>query len=312
MPLDEQTKALLELSAALPPVETLTPDEARAGMEERAPLTAGPPQPVADVTDRIIPGPGGEIPIRVYAPGGQRPMPGLVYVHGGGWVVGSLRTHDVVCRALANGGGCTVVSVDYRLAPEHKFPAAIDDAEAATRWVFDNAVQLGIDPERIAVGGDSAGGNLAAAVSLTLRDAGGPRLAYQLLIYPVADHNLDTPSYIANGDGYRLTRSAMLWYWNHYLRTPADADDQRASPLRAASLAGLPPALVATAEYDPLLDEGRAYADRLRQAGVDVEYREYPGLVHGFVAQGGVVDRAQVALGELAAALRKALSAVPA
>jgi acetyl esterase len=312
MPLDEQTKALLELSAALPPVETLTPEEARAGMEERAPLTAGPPQPVADVSDRTILGPGGEIPIRVYVPEGERPMPGLVFFHGGGWVVGSLRTHDAVCRALANGSGCTVVAVDYRLAPEHKFPAAIDDAVAATRWVFDNAEQLGIDAERIAVGGDSAGGNLAAAVALTLRDTGGPRLAYQLLIYPVTDHNLDTPSYIANAEGYRLTRAAMNWYWNHYLRTALDAEDQRASPLRASSLVGLPPAFVATAEFDPLLDEGRAYAERLRAAGVAVEYREYAGLVHGFVAQGGVVDRAREALEELAAALRTALSAVPA
>jgi len=278
----------------------------------RAPLTAGPPPRVADVSDRTIPGPGGDIPIRVYMPDSERPMPGLVFLHGGGWVVGSLQTHDGLCRALANGGGCTVVSVDYRLSPEHKFPAAIDDAVAATRWVFENVSQLGIDRERIAVGGDSAGGNLAAAVALMLRDAAGPRLAFQLLIYPVTDRNFETPSYIANADGFRLTRSAMQWYWNHYLRSAADADDQRASPLRAASLEGLPPAFVATAEYDPLLDEGRAYADRLRAAGVPVEYREYPGLVHGFAGQGGVVDRARDALDELAAALRTALSAVPA
>jgi acetyl esterase len=312
MPLDPQTQALLELGPVLPPVETLTPEEARAGMEQRAPLTAGTPQPVASVVDRRIPGPAGEIPVRIYAPDGPRPMPALVYFHGGGWLVGSLNTHDVVCRALANRAGCIVVSVDYRLAPEHSFPAAIDDAEAATRWVAANASELGVDTDRVAVGGDSAGGNLAAAVALTLRDTGGPRLAYQLLIYPVTDHNFLTRSYVENGEGYRLTRSAMEHYWKLYLGSAGDADDQRASPLRAASLANLPPACVATAEYDPLLDEGRAYAERLREAGVPVEYREYAGLVHGFVAQGGVVDKARDAVDELGSVLRRAFAAVPA
>jgi acetyl esterase len=281
-------------------------------MEERARLTAGPPQPVTSVVDRSIPGVDGELPVRIYAPDGPRPMPALVFFHGGGWVVGSLNTHDVLCRALANGGGCIVVSVDYRLAPEHKFPAAIDDCEAATRWVHANAQSLGIDTGRIAVGGDSAGGNLAAAVALALRDSGGPSLAYQLLIYPVTDHNYDTDSYRTNGEGYRLTLAAMQYYWNHYLRAASDADNQRASPLRARDLRGLPPAFVATAEFDPLLSEGRAYADRLGEAGVAVEYCEYPGLVHGFAAQGGVVDRAREAIDELAAALNRAFARVPA
>jgi acetyl esterase len=312
MPLDPQTKALLELGAALPPVESLTVEEARASLAERALLTAGPPQPVADVSDETIPGPAGDIPIRVYTPDASPPLPGLVYFHGGGWITGGLGTHDVACRALANGGMCVVVSVDYRLAPEHRFPAAIDDAEAATRWVAANAAQLHIDPERIAVAGDSAGGNLAAAVALSLRDAGGPRLAYQLLIYPVTDYNFETRSYIENGVGYRLTRSTMEYYWSSYVRDAAEAADQRASPLRATDVAGVPPALVVTAEFDPLRDEGRAYAERLQAAGVPVEYREYAGLIHGFVSHGGMVDRAREALHEIALTLREALSAVPA
>jgi acetyl esterase len=310
MPLDPQTRALLELGAALPTVESLTPAEARAGMEQRARLTAGPPQAVAEVRELRVPGPASEIPVRVYVPSSVTAgaAPALIFFHGGGWVAGSFETHDVPCRALANGGGCIVLAVEYRCAPEHKFPAAIDDAEAVTRWVIAHATDLGVDLDHIAVGGDSAGGNLAAVVALALRD----QLAFQLLIYPVTDHNLDTDSYRRNGEGYRLTRAAMRYYWDHYLGAAADGDDVRASPLRARDLSNAPPALVVTAEFDPLLDEGRAYADRLRDAGVQVEYREYAGLVHGFIAQGGVVDRARDAVDELATALGRALSAVPA
>jgi acetyl esterase len=308
MPLDAQTKALIDAAVDLPPTETLTPDEVRAGLELRAQLTAGEPQPVAHVEDTSIPGPSGDIPVRIYTPEGSRPLPCLVFFHGGGWVCGSLRTHDVLCRALANGAGCIVVAVDYRLAPEHKFPAAIDDALAATRWVAANTGQLGIDPDRIAVAGDSAGGNLAAAVALESRDNSGPRLVFQLLIYPVTDHNFDTPSYVENGKDYRLTRAGMQYYWNHYLRGAADADDQRASPLRASSHANLPPALVVTAEYDPLRDEGRAYADRLRAAGVAVEYREYAGLIHGFASQAGAIDRGREAVEEMSVVLRQAFA----
>jgi acetyl esterase len=309
MPLDPQAEALIRSASAIgaKPVEQMTPAEARAAMEERARLTSGQPRSI-DVLPGALPGPGGDIPIRIYVPRGAKPMPGLVYFHGGGWLRGSLQTHDVLCRALADDGSCVVVSVDYRMAPEHKFPAAVDDALAATRWVAEHADQLGIDAGRLAVGGDSAGGNLAAAVSLLARDAGQPRLAYQVLIYPVTDYNFETPSYLANGDGYMLTRSAMQYYWQQYLRDESDASDQRASPLRARDVAGVPPALVITAEFDPLLDEGRAYADRLRAAGVEVTYSEYAGMIHGFVSSAGVIERGQDAVAEAAGALRAAFS----
>ena len=247
MPVDPQAQALIDAAAGLPPTETLTPEEARAGHRERARLRGGDPQTVAQVRDAAVPGPAGDIPVRVYIPSGQLPMPALVYFHGGGWVTGDLDTHDVLCRALANGAGCVVVAVHYRLAPEEKFPAAIEDAAAATRWVAEHAAEIGIDPNRIAVGGDSAGGNLAAAVALVLRHEGGPPLVYQLLIYPVIDHRFDTPSYVENAEGYMLTRASMQYYWRHYLRDQSDAEDHRASPIRASSLADLPPALVVTA-----------------------------------------------------------------
>jgi acetyl esterase len=239
-------------------------------------------------------------------------MPGVVFFHGGGWVRGSLQTHDNPCRALANAGQCVVVAVDYRMAPEHRFPAAIDDALAATRWVADNAARLGIDASRLAVVGDSAGGNLAAVVALLARDQGGPPLRFQVLIYPVIDPNFDTPSYLANAQGYMLTREAMRYYWREYLGPEGDPSDWRASPLRAADLTNLPPALVITTEFDPLRDEGRAYADRLREAGVPVEFHEYPGMVHGFITAAGVVDAANALVKQTGAALRQALAAEPA
>jgi acetyl esterase/lipase len=223
-------------------------------------------------------------------------------------VKGSLQSHDVVCRALANGAGCVVVSVDYRLAPEHQFPAAIDDAFASLQYVAAHAAELGIDPDRLAVAGDSAGGNLAAGVALLARDSGGPRLVHQLLIYPVTDYNLDTASYLANADGFMLTREAMRFYWRHYLRSDADGDDPRASPLRASRFDGLPSALIITAEFDPLRDEGRAYASRLEAAGVPVTYSEYAGLVHGFVTYMDVIDQGKVAVAEASAALRAAFA----
>ena len=239
-----------------------------------------------------------------------KPLPGLVFFHGGGWARGSLQTHDRLCRALANGAGCIVVSVDYRMAPEHTFPAAFDDSLAATRWVGEHAAELGIAPDRLAVGGDSAGGNLAAAVALAIRDEGGPRLVHQLLIYPVTDHNFDTPSYVENAEGFMLTREAMRFYWRLYLNDPSEADDMRACPLRARDLGNLPPALIITAEYDPLRDEGRAYADRLREAGNRVVYREYSGMVHGFMTSAGVLDAGKQAIREASAALSEAFGAV--
>lgn len=310
MPLDPQAQALIASVAGGKPVEQMTTQEMREALEERTRLTGGEPEPVHEVLAREAPGPAGPIPLRVYKPAGSEPLPGLVFFHGGGWARGSLQTHDVACRALANQAGCVVVSVDYRMAPEHTFPAAFDDALAATRWVGEHAAELGIAPDRLAVGGDSAGGNLAAAVALAVRDQGGPRLAYQLLIYPVTDHNFDTPSYLENAEGYMLTRESMRFYWRLYLGTDADTDDYRAAPLRARDFSNLPPALVITAEFDPLRDEGRAYADRLREAGNQVTYREYPGMVHGFVTSAGVVDAARRAIREASAVLSEAFGAV--
>ena len=315
MPLDPQAQALIASAAGGKPTHLMTIAEARQALEERSRLTAGTPEPVAQVQELGLPGPGGPLRLRVYRPAtaGEQP-PCLVFFHGGGWVRGSLETHDVLCRALANRAGCVVASLEYRLAPEHPFPAAVDDAFAATRWVFDNAETLnpGIDPRRIAVGGDSAGGNLAAAVSLLARDQGGPPLVYQLLIYPVIDYAFDTPSYRDNAEGYLLTRDAMIYYWRQYLRDESAAQDPRAAPLRAADLANLPPALVVTAEYDPLRDEGRAYADRLRADGTPAEYREVPGLIHGFATSAGVLDRGRQAVAEMGDALRSAFAAAQA
>jgi acetyl esterase len=311
MPLDPQAEALIASTAGTRPVEELTIQEAREGFEQRVRLTGGQPEPVEQVISSEIPGPGGAIAVRMYVPRGDPPLPALVYFHGGGWVRGSLQTHDVLCRALANGGGCTVVSVDYRMAPEHTFPAAFDDCLAATRWVAEHASEIGVDARHLAVGGDSAGGNLAAAVALSLRDQGGPRLLHQLLIYPVTDYNFETRSYIDNATGYMLTRESMRYYWRLYLRDEADAQDQRAAPLRAKSFANLPPALVITAEFDPLRDEGRAYAEQLRAAGTPAAYSEYAGMVHGFVTSAGVIDQGRAAIREAADALRAAFAAAP-
>ncbi len=221
--------------------------------------------------------------MRVYTPEGEGPFPLLVYFHGGGWVLGNLDTHDPLCRALANESGCVVVSVDYRLAPEHRFPAAVEDCYAAAGWVAANAALLKGDPKRVAIGGDSAGGNLAAAVALKAQDQGGPALAYQLLLYPITNYSFDTVSYRENARGYLLSREDMVWYWDHYLGPEGEGLDPYASPLRAEDLRGLPPALVITAEYDPLRDEGEAFAARLAAAGVPVTATRYDGLVHGFL-----------------------------
>jgi len=311
MPLDPQAKVLLDQMAALglPEMHTLSPEAARAQAEARR--MGGPLAPVANVEDRMIPGPAGEIPVRIYTPAGSSPFPALVFFHGGGWVVGSIPGSDHSCRALANGGGCVVVSVDYRLAPEHKFPAASDDSYAATRWVAENAAALGVDPARIAVGGVSAGGNLAAVVALMARDSGSPALVHQLLVVPVTDYRFDTASYRENGQGYQLSEVSMRWFWDHYLSSAADAANPYASPLRAENLRGLPPALVQTAEYDPLRDEGEAYAARLRAAGVPVTATRYAGMVHGFFGLAALLDQGQKAVDEAGAALRSAFAAQP-
>ena len=252
--------------------------------------------------------------MRGYRPSGasvQEILPALVYFHGGGWVIGDLDTHDVLCRQLANGARCAVFSVDYRLAPESPFPAAVDDCIAATHYVAAEARALGIDPARIAVGGDSAGGNLAAVVSIDARDRAGPAIAFQLLIYPATDQRCGFPSHLRNGEGYLLTRHSMEYFRGFYLPRKADWDDWRASPLLAQTLAGLPPAFVLTAGYDPLVDEGKAFAERLAREGAPVSYREYSDMVHGFILMGGALERANAAVEDCCAALRDAFRGEP-
>ncbi|MCL4801014.1 MAG: alpha/beta hydrolase [Burkholderiales bacterium] len=309
--LDPQAAAVLERAARanLPPYAGLGAAAARALYREtRAQLAPAPPE-VERVEDLQAAGPAGAIPVRLYRALGAAPeerLPALVYFHGGGWTIGDLDTHDVVCRELANLARCAVVSVAYRLAPEHKFPAAVEDALAATRWVARMADALGLDAARLAVGGDSAGGNLAAVAAIALRDAGGPPLVAQVLIYPATDLAADAPSHFEFAEGHMLTRESIGWFTGNYLRDPADAADWRASPLRAPDLARLPPAYVATAGFDPLRDEGRAYADRLHAAGVSVTYECFEGMIHGFVTMGGVIAAAHHALYRAATVLRQA------
>jgi len=281
MPLHPLAKAFIEqyLASGGQPVCFMSVEEARLSSGEMFAM-APPGPPVAKVEDMCIPGPGDDIPIRVYTPEGVGPFPVLVYFHGGGWVVGDVEAQDADCRTMANGAGCIVVSVDYCLAPENKFPAPAEDAYAATRWVAENAARLGGDGARIAVGGGSAGGNLAAVAALMARDRGGPPIACQVLTVPVTNRDFDTESYCENGEDYVLTRDEMIWFWDHYLNSDDEADHPYASPLRAPDLSGLPPAFVQTAEYDPLRDDGRAYADRLKAVGVPVKYRCYEGMIH--------------------------------
>ncbi len=290
MPLHPDAQASMDARAAAGahPTNTLSPDEARA-QHNRLAAMAGPGEPVARVQDCEIPGPAGSIALRIYHPALAAPLPIIVYIHGGGWVLGNLDTTDALCRNFANLSQCIVVSTNYRHAPEHKFPAALEDAYAATKWVSENAASFGGDASRLAVCGTSAGGNLAAAVALMARDRGAPHIAFQVLIVPVTNFSFDTDSYRANADGYVLTREVMEWCWSHYLEHPQDSANPYASPLCAPDLSGLPPAFIATAEYDPLRDEGKAYADRLRDAGVPVEYHCYEGMIHSFL--GAQADR---------------------
>jgi acetyl esterase len=312
MSLDPQAQRVIDAVAALnlKPTEESTPDEARESMRSRT-AALGPFEDVAAVADHRVPVPGGEITVRVYSPGGRAPHPALVYYHGGGWVIGDLYTHDGLCRSLTNAARCAVVSVDYRLAPESKYPVAAEDSYAALRWVVANAARLGIDPRRVAVGGDSAGGNLATVVALMAREREGPALVHQILIYPVTDHDFNTASYLENATGYLLTREGMRWFWTHYLAREAQGREPHASPLRAPSLVGLPPALVITAEHDPLRDEGEAYAARLRDAGVPVTLTRYAGMIHGFIRMTRILDKARTALDEIADSLQKAFANTP-
>jgi len=308
MPLDPQVEAMRaeRAKSAAAPLYTLTVAQARAEDLKSIQDAGGDPEPVADVLDDHFPGPGGMVPIRIYRPSADRPLPVLVYFFGGGWTLGTIDTSDGVCRALTNAVGCVTITVGYRLAPEHKFPAAVEDCYAATRWITEHAVDLGVDPDRMAVGGDSSGGNLAAAVTLLARDRGGPKLTHQLLVYPNTDYLSDTPSLRENDDPLLFNRWSSDWYWGHYLAAPEDGVDPLASPLRAPDHSGLPSATIITAEYDPLRDQGEAYAHQLTASGVPVTLRRYPGMVHGFFTMSGILDAARDAVSAAACRLREA------
>jgi acetyl esterase len=290
-----------------PALSEMSPSDAREMYKNLSAFDQ--PEEVARVDDRVIPGAGNDIAVRVYTPqeaiGGAAPL--LLWLHGGGWVIGDLDTADATARALANRSGAVVVSVGYRLAPEHTAPAALDDALAALTWAVENGELLGVDATHVAVGGDSAGGNLAAVLCQRVRDEFGPDIDFQLLVYPVVDCTLSHPSIEENAEGYFLTKDAMLWFCGHYLGA-VDPKDPSVSPLHADSLAGLPPALVITAEFDPLRDEGEAYATALRDAGVSVEAIRYEGQIHGFVGMAALLDDGKDALDRAGSALRAALS----
>ena len=301
MSVDPQIQELLDRGSGVPDTHTLPVDEARRLYEARIAAMATPPE-VAQIEERHIDGPGGTLRLRIYTPEGAGPFPLMVFFHGSGFVLCSLDTHDGMCRNLCAGIGCVVVSVDYRLAPEHRFPAGPDDCLAATRWAAAHTGELNADAARIMLAGDSAGGNMAAVTALRVRDQGGPALAGQLLLYPVTDyHEPGTPSYDENAVGYGLTRETMKWFWGHYLADPAQADDPYAAPLKASELAGLPPAYVVSAEFDPLRDEAELYGERLREAGVPAEIVRCAGMNHGFLFWVGRVDAAGAAMADACA-----------
>jgi acetyl esterase len=312
MPLDPQAEVLLGLvkQAGLPEFWQMTPDQGREQYASRV-KRLEVHEPIHRVQDRRIPGPGGDLTIRIYWPreakAGER-FPVLLWYHGGGFVIGDLETHDSACRLLANQAACMVVALDYRLAPEAKFPAAVDDCHAALRWLALHAKEIGADPQRIAVGGDSAGANLATVVSLLARNDGYPKLGFQLLIYPCTAPEPEMPSQRKFAEGYLLTRNSILWFYKQYLRTQRDASDLRFAPLIADDLSNLPPALVLVAGYDPLRDEGVEYARRLVEAGNRVTLTNYEGMIHGFILAGAALDAARRAVAQSAAALREAFA----
>ncbi|WP_462411763.1 alpha/beta hydrolase [Neobacillus sp. Marseille-QA0830] len=305
MALDPQTKLVLDQLAAAeaPPLETLPPEVAR----QMFVMPQGELEEVGKVSDRTIPGPATDIPVRVYYPKAQQTSyPALVFYHGGGWVVGNIETHDSVCRTLTNLADCITISVDYRLAPEHKFPAAVEDAYAAVKYVYDHAEEFQIDRARIAIGGDSAGGNLAAVVANLAKEKSEPSICYQLLIYPSTNLGGEpTVSMQENSEGYFLEKGTMEWFRDCYLNSEADKQNPLASPMLFDDFKGLPSALVITAEYDPLRDEGEAYAEKLADSGVEVETVRYDGTIHGFVSMAAVLDVGKAALEKAGTALRK-------
>ena len=310
--LHPQAKLLLELieRANVSPIHTLSPTAARETYRERRFFSQPEAPQVSSVTDIQADGPHGAIPLRLYRPLGSKDtvvLPVLVYYHGGGWVIGDLDTHDTLCREIANASGCAVVAVDYRMAPEHPFPAAVDDCIAATYWVHRNAQRLALDAPCLAVGGDSAGGNLAAVVALAARDAGDLPIQFQLLIYPATDARRTAASHETNGQGYLLTRDTVTYFHDHYISDPEHDADWRASPLLCDDLTQLPPALILTAGYDPLRDEGLAYSQRLSEAGNRTTHICFERQIHGFITMGKVIDEANTAVAICASELRRAL-----
>ena len=313
--LHPQAKALIDLIAqrGLPAMQDLPPIEARAFYRDRRSLTQPATPEVGEVSELLADGSGGAIAMRFYKPATRRErqaalLPALVYFHGGGWTIGDLDTHDVLCRQLANAARCAVLSVNYRMGPEHRFPAAVDDCLAATHWAARNAERLGLDASRIAVGGDSAGGNLAAVVAIEARNAGDLPLAFQLLVYPATDMRCVHPSHKTNGRGYLLENATISYYHDHYIDDAAHDLDWRASPLLCDDLSKLPPALVLTAGFDPLRDEGLAYADALSAAGNRCSYLCFERQIHGFITMGKVIDEANTAVAVCAVALQQVLS----
>ena len=311
MPVHPQAQEVLDLleQFGVTQLSDLSVEDARNLIVTMAADRPGPD--VAEVRALSIPGPGGDIPIRFYRPAGSSPtdqLPVLVFFHGGGWVIGNLDSHDSTARWLANRAGVAVASVDYRLGPEHVFPAAVEDCWAATQWVAANGAELGIDPQRVVVGGDSAGGNLAAVIALLARDAGAPSIRLQVLVYPAVDARMGHPSVDENGTGFLLSKDDMVWFYGHYgLGQVVQADDWRLSPLLTASLADVAPAYVITAEFDPLRDEGEAYAAALEAAGVPVQHRRFDGMIHGFFGMNGTIDAADEAQEEVAKAISAAV-----
>ncbi|MCH2185664.1 alpha/beta hydrolase [Myxococcota bacterium] len=306
MPLDPQARAFLEPLNAAEPVDvwTLSAEQSRALFTELGGAAEG--APAVQCTEHQIDGPEGPIGLRLYRPPGTGPFPMLAYFHGGGFVLGLNSGHDWIARWFAHETGCLVGLVDYRLAPESPFPAAPEDCFRAVQWMNEKASNIGGLAETLSVAGDSAGGNLAAVVALMARERGGPHLAHQMLLYPVTDHAFDTPSYEENSEGYLLTREFMRWFWNHYLPEPQSGDNPYASPLRAENLTRLPPATIITAEYDPLRDEGEAYARRLIAAGVTTQLTRYSGMIHGFFTMPNLFEQTNAALEQCAEALRGA------
>jgi len=304
MPLDPNVELFLQTvqQAGQPSLREVGVQQAREGIALMHALCS-PAGELARVEERTVPGPSGDVPVRVYSKASEAILPVVVYFHGGGWTIGDVACYDTVCRKLAVASGLTLVSVDYRLAPEHVFPAAVEDCYAVTKWIAEHASDLGVDGSRLAVAGDSAGGNLAAVTSILARDRGGPTIAFQLLIYPVIDGTMSFPSIKENAEGYLLTADEIAWFYEQYVPPDVDRKNPMLSPLYAPDLTNLPPALVITAEYDPLRDEGEAYADALQQAGVEARASRYDGMVHGFVPIDGVIPTATQAIDEGAASL---------